>query len=175
MRKILLTLGVIGAFVALPGAASAQAMVGPYLAFHDDFDFGFGGFVGIPVTELHEDLAFWGDFGYFFPGDHGYNGVDVDYWELNANATFRFPLENTDLMPWALAGLNLSSESFSAGLNGNGDSSATDTEVGLNLGGGLTLMSGPIQPFVGVKFELGGGNGAVIFTGVSFLLQVANQ
>jgi hypothetical protein len=174
MRKILLTLGAIGALVSLPGAASAQAYVGPYVAFHDDADFGVGGFVGIPVTEIHEDLAFWGDFGYFFP-DSGHEDRDVDYWELNANATFRFPLETPAFTPWVLAGLNLANGSVGHDLGESGNSSDSDTEIGLNLGGGLNFMGGPVQPFVGVKFELGGGDGAMIFAGVSFLLQVANQ
>lgn len=170
MRKIVLTLVALGAFLAVPAASSAQVQVGPYLAFHDDFDLGIGAFVGVPMASIHEDLSFVGDFGFFFPGDSGYDGVDVDYWELNANGLFRFPLDGQSFTPWALAGLNIANASAGADYGDLGHGSHSDTEIGLNVGGGVTFGTGPVSPFAGAKFELGGGEGAVIFGGLSFVV-----
>jgi hypothetical protein len=144
--------------------------VGPFIAFHDDADLGFGAFVGVPMASIHEDLSFVGDFGYFFPGDQGFDGVDVDYWELNANGLFKFPLADQSFTPWALAGLNIANGSVGVDFGEFGSGSSSDTEIGLNVGGGVTFGDGPMAPFAGAKFELGGGEGAVIFGGLSFIV-----
>lgn len=172
MRKVVFALFAFGAVLAVPAALSAQVNVGPYLAFHDDADLGIGAFVGVPMASIHEDLSFVGDFGFFFPGggSHGGVDVDVDYWELNANGLFKFPLEGQAFTPWALAGLNIANGSAGVDLGELGSASASDTEIGLNVGGGVTFGEGPMSPFVGAKFELGGGEGAVIFGGLSFVV-----
>lgn len=171
MRKFVFALIAIGAVLAMPAASSAQLQVGPFLAFHDDADLGIGAFVGVPVASIHEDLSFVGDFGMFFPGggSHGAVEVDVDYWELNANGLFKFPLEGQPFTPWALAGLNVAKYSASAEV-GEFGASYGDTQIGLNVGGGVTFGEGPMTPFAGAKFELGGGEGAVVFGGLSFVL-----
>jgi len=176
MRRIMLALATVTVLVALPTQASGQYQVGPYLAFHDDADLGIGAFMGFPLPAIHEDLSFVGDFGFFFPGDGDHEGGDHDYWEANANALLRFPLPDLSFTPWAIAGLNIAhfSRDHSHG-NSSFDDSHNDTEIGLNLGGGLTFGTGPMAPFVGAKFELGGGDGAVIFGGLSFTVGDAGQ
>ena len=176
MRRIMLALATVTVLVALPSQASAQYQVGPYLAFHDDADLGIGAFVGIPMPAIHEDLSFVGDFGFFFPGNGDHEGADHDYWEANADALFRFPIPDLSFTPWAIAGLNIAHFS---GYHRHGESplddSYSDTEIGLNLGGGVTFGEGPMAPFVGAKFELGGGEGAVIFGGLSFTVGNAGR
>jgi hypothetical protein len=168
MRSLKLALATLALVVVLPSLAWGQFQVGPYLAYHDDADLGIGGFVGVPLPEVDENLSVVADFGFFFPDDHGSDGVDVDYWELNGDAVYRFPLENTSFTPWALAGINIAHGSVIRGGPGLGERSSDDTEIGLNIGGGVTFGTGPVAPFAGVKFELSGGEGAVIFGGLAF-------
>ncbi len=168
MRRTILAFVAVAALVASPSDASSQFLVGPYIAFHDEADLGVGAFVNVPVPSIHENLAFSGDFGFFFPDDGGFDGVDVDYWELNANALYRFPMEDLSFTPWAMAGLNIANGSVDVDLGEFGDGSAGDTEIGVNLGGGVTFGSGAMKPFAGAKIELGGGEGAVVFGGLSF-------
>jgi hypothetical protein len=165
---MILASAVMVALVAIPSEAFSQVRAGPFAAFHDDADFGIGAFVNFAVPEIHENLAFSGDFGIFFPGDGGYDEVDVDYWELNANGLFRFPIESTSVSPWALAGLNIAHGSVGVDFGELGSGSGSDTEIGVNLGGGVTFNTGSLQPFAGAKVELGGGEGAVIFGGLVF-------
>jgi hypothetical protein len=156
------------AVAAIPSDAFSQVRFGPYAAFHDDADFGIGAFVNFAVPDIHENLAFAGDFGIFFPDDGGYDEIDVDYWELNANALYRFPIESESISPWALAGLNIANGSVGVDLGEFGEGSASDTEIGVNLGGGATFGTGSMRPFAGAKIELGGGEGFVVFGGLSF-------
>ena len=172
MRRLTMALATIIFFVALPSQVSAQFQLGPYVAYHDDADMGIGGFVGFPLPVIDENLSVVADFGFFFPSDNDSEGHDVDYWELNANAVYGFPLNGTSVTPWAMGGINLAHGSVEHGAGGD---SHSDTEIGLNLGGGFNFTEGPVAPFAGVKFELGGGEGAVIFAGLSFTVGAQTQ
>jgi len=175
MRRIMLALATVTVLAALPSQAWGQYQVGPYLAFHDNADLGIGAFMGIPLPAIHEDLSFVGNFGFFFPGDGNHDDVDHDYWEANADALFRFPLPDLSFTPWVIAGLNIAHFSDDHRRGESGNDSYSDTEIGLNLGGGITFGDGPMSPFVGAKFELDGGDGAVIFGGLSFTVGNAGQ
>ncbi len=168
MRRLFGFLVSVSGLLLLPGVTSAQVQVGPFAAFHDDADFGLGAFVGVPLESLYENLSFVGDFGLFFPGDRGRDRVDVDYWEANADALLRFPLQDPSFTPWVLAGLNFAHGSVGFGGGNSDDYRGSDTEIGLNVGAGMTFNTGSMAPFLGAKFELSGGEGAVIFGGLSF-------
>jgi hypothetical protein len=170
MRSLKLALTTVALLVILPSQVWGQFSVGPFLAYHDDADLGIGGFVGIPLPAIDENLSLNPSFALFFPGDRGNSGVDVDYWEINADGVYRFPLEDTSITPWALAGINIAHGSVGLDLGEFGEHSGSDTEIGLNLGGGVTFGAGPLSPFAGVKFELSGGEGAVLFGGLSFVV-----
>lgn len=163
MRKLLFAVGLMGILVA-PGAVAAQTIAGPFLAFHDDFDFGVGGYVTIPAEDIHENLAFSGSFGYFFP-DSGFGGADVTYWEFNADAVLRIPTESA-VRPFVLAGINLARVSVDAAGPGGGSS----TEAGLNIGGGVAFPGESFTPMVGAKAQIDGGDGFMIFAGLGFPL-----
>ena len=138
MRKLIAAVALVG-MLLVPATAEAQTTIGPVAGFHDDFDFGIGGFLGIPVPSLDPNLSINGDVVYAF---------EVD--------------EDTPVLPFAMAGLNI------ARLNpdvGNGD-----TEMGLNLGGGIGFRAASVQPFVGAKFEIGDNDGFVVFGGIGFPL-----
>lgn len=149
---------------AVPAEARAQTVAGPYLGYHDDFDLGIGVFIEAPIPSYAEGLSLTADLGIYFPGDRG--GTDVNYFEINGGALYRFDVDSDDVSPFALGGLNIARRTFDDGVDDDG--SATD--LGLNLGGGVTFLHGAVRPSVGVKIELSGGDGYVIFGGLGFPL-----
>lgn len=172
MRRYLATALAVAALAAIPTSAQAQVGFGVLAAFHDDADFGVGAFVDAPLPNLHENVEIMGDFTWFFPGDGGaFFGadVDVDYWEINGNLKYNFPLEGNDsFTPFALGGLNIARVSASASVAGF-EGSASNTDIGLNVGGGLTFggSQASLKPSVGAKLELGGGEGFVLFGSIA--------
>jgi hypothetical protein len=169
MKKLTAGLLAAAALTAFAGQARAQTVVGPYLAYHGDFDLGVGAFVTIPIPSIHENISFKGDFGYYFPGEGGFGGVDFTYWEVNADALMAFPLEgNESIRPFAFGGLNIARFSFDEDITGL-DIGFGGTEVGLNLGGGISFINvGSVRPSVGAKIELNGGDGFVLFGALGF-------
>lgn len=159
MRKFLSALAAV-AFLALgPAGVDAQVQIGPTIAFHDDFDFGIGATLAAQAPQLGESIGFMADFIVFFPDPQG-----VDYFEINGNLTYDFPLAESTVLPFALVGLNIARASVDAGTLGN----ASNTDIGLNLGGGLSFDLGSVRPSVGGRFEVNGGEGFVIFATLPF-------
>jgi hypothetical protein len=155
MKKLLCTVALVGMVVAVPGSVQAQLSAGPLAAFHDDLDFGIGGFLSVPVPSLDPNLSIVPSFVYYFP-----EGVDA--FEINGDVMYAFEVSpDTPVLPFAFAGLNIMRISVG---------SASNTEMGLNLGGGITFRSESVEPFAGAKFEMGDLDGFVIFGGVGFPL-----
>ena len=79
-----------------------------------------------------------GDFTFYFPKSEG--DVDATVWELNFNGQYVF-LDDDGLIVYALGGLNitgLSIDTPSVTVGGQTfGGSSSETEIGLNLGGGL--------------------------------------
>lgn len=152
----ILALGVLFA----PRSADAQVQVGPTVAFHDDFDLGIGGALNVRMPALGDRIGLGADLIVFFP-----EGDGVDYLEFNGNLTYDFPLENQRVRPFALVGMNIAR--LSVDLPGE-LGSAEDTEIGVNLGGGLAFDLGFVRPTVGARAEIGGGEGFVLFMSLPF-------
>ena len=167
LRKVTAVLGAVTVFALAPLPAQGQIYLGPEVAWNDDADFGIGAGVEFDLPSLYPGLAFHGDFLWFFPGDN------FDYFEVNTNLTYDFPLEGASVVPFALAGLNIGRVSFDAddidpGFDVDGGSS---TDVGLNLGGGIKFNAGSFQPRIAARFALGNDN----FTIFAFLpFRIAN-
>lgn len=157
MPRLRTLLGAAALAAMTPLSAQAQALFGPTLAWHDDANLGIGATIGVELPEISEGVGFMGDFIYFFPD--GY-----DYFELNANATYDFPLAESTVLPFALAGLNIGRVSVDVPTLGT----ATDTEVHLNLGGGIAFDAGTFRPKVGGRFILGDGTAFVLFATLPF-------
>lgn len=154
MRKLLAVAALVVALAA-PDAARAQATVGPVVGVHEDADFGVGAYLGLPVPSLADGLSINPSFTYFFPGG------SREYWELNGDFVYDFRVSrDAPVFPFALAGLNIATAS--------GGGRGGDTDLGLNLGGGVTFNTRSARPFVGGRFEIGGGEGFVVFAGVGF-------
>jgi hypothetical protein len=128
--------------------------LGPTLAYHDDADFGIGAALGLPLDSFGEGVGFLADFIWFFP-------EFVDYWELNGNVTYDLPLEDSTIVPFVLGGLNIAHASVTG---------ASNTELGLNLGGGIEFDAGTFRPSVGLRVELSGGEGFVFFGTLPFAM-----
>lgn len=156
MRRLALSALALAALVAAPSAAEAQVSFGPVVAFHGDADFGAGALVKMPLPVLYENMGLMGDFIWFFP-------EGFDYWEINGNLTYDFAVANSSIVPFALAGLNVAHASVEfEGV------SASDTELGLNLGGGVTFGGSRLRPTVGGRIQLGGGESFVLFGAILF-------
>jgi hypothetical protein len=156
MKKLLLGLAVVGT-LAVPGLASAQVVAGPSVAFHEDADFGIGAFVNFPLEQFHESLEMTVSFGYFFPDSPA--GVDRSYWEINGDVIYNFTVAaDAPASPFVLGGLNIARAS----------NATANTDIGLNVGGGVVFPSASFEPSVGVKIEIGGSDPFVLFAGLGF-------
>lgn len=156
MRKLVSGLAA-AAFLALaPLTAQAQMQFGPTLGIHEHFDVGIGATLSGQAPSLGQGVGFMADFVFYFP-DVG------DYFELNGNITYDFPLENSTVVPFVLGGLNIGHRSFEVnGLD------ASNTEVGINLGGGIAFDAGSFRPSVAAKVDIGGYEGFVVFATLPF-------
>lgn len=142
------------ALLALPGTARGQdVQLGPQLSVADDVDLGLGGRAVFNVG----DPGGWegiGSFDVFFPDS------DIDYWELNGNLVYNFPVEETrTFFPYLGGGLNVAHASAGT---------ADDTELGLNLVGGGKFDAEGMTPFVEARVEIEGGEQFVITGGLLF-------
>lgn len=154
MRTIFATLA-LAALLAVPGQElRAQVTFGPTAAFHDDLDFGVGGTVGARMPG--SPLGVLGDFTLFFPDA-------ADAWQINGNLTWDLPIPDRPIAPFVLGGVNVANVSP----EGIDDS---NTEVGINLGGGIRFSAGALEPVLGVRAEIEGSDGAVVFASLPFAL-----
>jgi hypothetical protein len=157
----------VAALALLPAHLRAQTVAGGYVGYHDDFDFGLGAFLSVPLSGLHEDMSFAADVGLYFPSDNRL--VDRGYFEINANAVYRFHVDSDVVSPFALGGLNIARWSLDYDAEQSEVPDYDDTDLGINLGGGVTFLTDTgLQPSVGIKIELSGGDGFVIFGGIGF-------
>ena len=132
------------------GAPQVQGQIalGPEISVAEDVDLGIGAVIEAPLTTIYEQLEFAGRFTLYFP-DGG------DYWELNGDVRYLFPLEGENaLLPYALAGIALGHSSWDYEGPGEGGS-GSDTEIALRIGGGFKVPMDRMTPFA----ELGLGIG----------------
>jgi hypothetical protein len=145
------------AVFTLPSVVQAQATLGPAFAYHDDFELGLGAALNVPIQEFGQGVAILADFFYFFPDG------DIDYLEINGNLTYSFPLQGSAMTPYLLAGLNVAN--ISTGIVDD-----SQTELGFNMGGGAYFALGNFRPNIGLKIEVNGGSGFVIFAHLPFVI-----
>jgi len=165
MRKTLLAITLLAVIGLHAQEAQAQVRFGAQASFGDDVDFGLGARAVFSLKQFNERLEGIASFDWFFP-DSGV-GVDWTYFEINGNVVYSIPLSSSSsLRPYAGGGLNIarSSIDFDTPLL----SSASDTEIGLNVLGGTKFGSGRLTPFAELRIELGGGEQFVISGGFLF-------
>lgn len=157
-KRALLLVGV-SLFLLGPVPAYSQSSIGGQVSWADDADMGIGVRAMLPVPALHPQIAIVPSFDVFFPGS------DLSYWELNGNVHYTFVTDNPNLSPYIGAGLNVAR--FSARVS-PGLGRVSDTEVGVNVLGGLRFPVGTFSPFVEARIELGGGEQFVLSGGLLF-------
>jgi hypothetical protein len=157
MKKLLYAVALVG-MLAAPSVVQGQTEAGPMLAYHTDAEaIGVGGFLSIPLPQLGEGFGVVPNLIWWFP-DAG------TMFEVNGDVTYAFPVAaDSPVLPFAFAGLNVFRFSFDV----PGGGSFSNTDVGLNLGGGVQFPSS-LNPFAGAKFEIQDGTGFVIFGGIGF-------
>ncbi len=141
MKRIILFLAV----AMLTITASAQFKVGGGLVLGTKAGFDESGFkMGIGVSlrgdyAINDQWAVAPDFTFFFPGSP--EGIDVTFWQLNGNMHYHF-YKLDEMGIYALGGLNYSSVkvdyNFDLGEYGSFGGSASDGQIGVNLGGGAS-------------------------------------
>lgn len=174
-RWVALALGLAMAFVSVP--AQAQVTFGPQLVWGDDTDFGVGGRVDfdlagpLAITDgLFQDLFGSATASYFFwdcdlGGDPGV-APDCGFIELNGNAAVPFTIEDSSVLGYLGGGLHLAR--FSVDRNGAPFSEfgvRSDTEIGLNILGGIKFPLAGLTGFVEGKFGLIGAEQFVFSAG----------
>lgn len=174
MRKLLIT-GSLVILVFAPTAANAQIALGGQLSVADDYDLGLGARAtfGLP-TAVPLEIITTAD--YFFPD--GMTGIDVSYWEINANLVYLFSIPSSIVAPYAGGGLNFAHASVSTDLSQLGivipgelpAIEGSQSELGLNLLGGAKFNLGSITPFGELRIELNGGEQFVFSAGALFRL-----
>ncbi len=159
--KKLLTGACIALLILTPATAQAQLGLGAQLNYGDDVDLGIGvrGAYTLPTTFPLEII---GSFDYFFPSV-GVDGIDLNYWEFNANVVYLIPVTSNVVAPYAGTGLNFAHASVSS--DEFQDFSVSDSEMGLNILGGAKFKLGGVQPFGELRVELAGGEEFVLTGG----------
>lgn len=155
MKKIIVATLLFIGFLSYSQSTMAQAQLGGGLVL--GFDIGAVGINlrgDIPVTEEIDVV----------PGFIYYFESDVNIFEFNANGHYNF--EAGDIVqPYALAGLNVSHVDYDLEVFGR---DLDDTDIGLNLGGGVNFELGSINTFAEGRLLLGGFEDFSITAGVLF-------
>ena len=154
MRRVLLLATVFLALFALDTAqVRAQTEFGAEAMFGSETDFGIGGRLQLPLRG-QVPLLFQGGFNLFFPDG------PADYWEINGNLWYEIPTSGaTNVAPYVGGGINIGHHSVSG---------FSDTDAGLNLGGGARFIFANTTPFIEARFVVGGSEQFVIGGGVLF-------
>lgn len=134
------------------------ANLGIQASWADDADFGVGlryeNDVYKIMASAPRQLHFIFSFDYFFP-DGG-----IDYYEGNVNLSYQIGDPRASIGPYVGGGLNIARAEFGG---------ASNTEIGLNLLGGIRFRSAnKMVPFLEARFELGGGEQLVLTGGLLF-------
>lgn len=172
MKKLLAILFVTALIYStspIINTAEAQVQEGDFkagvgLVFGSGVGFGFGNLdndLGIRADGYYAftpEIRGGGDFTFYFPKSEG--NTDVTVWELNLNAHYLF-LDEDGLIVYALGGLNITGFSFEYSDTFMGSTttvSDSDSEFGLNLGGGVEYALDFADLFAEAKLGGLGGN-----------------
>jgi hypothetical protein len=175
MKRCAIFLALLALIQFAPAEAEAQVSFGPYVAWADDTDLGVGGRVDVGLGN-----AFGADSGpfqniflnsgvtyFFWDCDEGFDEVDCSFIEINGNLAVPFTLEGSSIQPYAGTGLNIARVSVEVSDNPFLDE-ADDTEVGLNVLGGIFFPISDLRGFAEAKIELSGGEQFVLSAGILF-------
>ncbi len=108
------------------------------------------------------------DFMYFF-GKNDF--VDVNWFDINLNGHYLIEINNPDLVPYVLGGLNIAITSLDCNdLPGSACEANSDTDIGLNIGGGMDYSVVRMTMFGELRLVVGPADQLVFIVGVKFPL-----
>lgn len=157
MKKLLSIAGLVLGFIFFSNTnalAQNEFKVGAGLAYGSEVEA-----IGIQagaVYDFTEEFSAAADFIVFFPDNY-------DWWELNVNGHYRF-LSQDNVTVYGLAGLNYATLSIDLGQFG----SASDSELGLNLGGGAEFGLDFAKLYTELKYVVGNADQLGISAGLRF-------
>ena len=168
MKRIYLVLAVSGLFL---GTQNVQAQsekgamrVGGQLGYGTGIEsLGIGARFDYAVTDV---ILLAPDLMYFFGKSEG--PVDLSWFDINLNGNYLFDTGNPDIIPYALAGINIAIFNTSVDDFGFGSFGASGTKVGLNLGGGADFIVGTVIVFGELRYAISNLDQLVIQGGVKF-------
>ena len=131
--------------------ASQGISVGAAASYGEDSDFGVGPRVSLAIPAGDLGLSLVGSFDYFFPSEDGLD-ADVTWSELSGNLVLDIPAGEGAIAPYVGAGINYAEASVSASTDFFGFS-ASESEVGVNLLGGLRFGSAGPSPFLEGRYS----------------------
>lgn len=157
MKKII-TIGCLLVSVFFVNNNAVAQSVGAGLAYGSEIEA-----IGIQVNGVYgftDEIRGAANFTLFFP-DQPSDG-DYSFWTLNADVHYLFMAEEATNV-YGLGGLNFASQEISSG-----GFSASDSEIGLNLGGGAEFGMGFGSLFAEVKYVISDFDQLVLNAGVRF-------
>jgi hypothetical protein len=141
----------------------------------EDTDFGVGARVILNLESVLPGLEAVGSFNYYFPStgeDVPGVAVDAKFWEINANAVYKLKVGEGSLKPYFGGGLVIAHAKGGVGVDlgelGSFDFSASDTQLGINVLGGVLIGRKSPRFFVEAKIEEIDGSQFVVSAGVRF-------
>ena len=155
--------------LAAPAYAENDIEFGAQLSWADDTDIGIGARAQLGTNEIVEQTRVAASFDWFFPD--GGTGVDFSYFEFNINGHYMLPIEAEAVDFYAGGGINIARASidYDDDIPFIGGTSVSDTEIGLNLLGGVDFdINENLGGFGELRIELGGGEQFVLTGGVMF-------
>lgn len=109
------------------------------------------------------------DFMYYF-GDDDF-GIEVDWWDLNFNANYLIEINNPDVVPYVLGGLNIARSAVSCGgALGPICEDFSETNLGFNVGGGVDFFLASIALFGEMRYAISDANQLVLAGGIKLPL-----
>lgn len=141
--------------------------VGGHLGYGSDIEsFGIGARGDYAVTQ---NILLAPDFMYFF-GDDDF-GIDINWFDINLNGNYLIEINNPDLIPYALGGLNIAITSLDCNdILASICEDRSNTEIGLNVGGGLDYLMGKLVLFGELRVVLGNADQLVLMGGIKYPL-----
>lgn len=166
MRKVLVGLVAVVMCATVAPAAQAQRF-GVQADFGTDTDVGIGVRGEFDLRNVFTNQGAFSrafivaSFDYFFVDCP--QGADCSYWEINPMLAVPITVTNPKITPYLGGGLNIGNSKVEAG-----GFSASDTNIGLNLLGGLRFPMGGLSAYTDARIVVGDNDQLVLTFGILF-------
>ena len=158
MKRLVTVLGSVVVLALGAPEVRAQVRLGGEVSYGDSYDVAIGARLVASLRSMipGPSLAFHASFDYFFPDVEG-----LTYWEINPGIVYGIPVRSPGFSPYLGGGLNIAYASSDL-------TDASDTDLGLNVMGGLQFGAARLRPFVEARLTISGGDQFVLTGGLLF-------